>query len=125
METDKARMLGRLIGLIMLPFLFWWGWVYIENKAKDLHDNAQIVYGTVLERNSCNDYVYRGSSRRNRNNRRCSYADYEIIFQYNVNQKIFKGRGTFRKEASQAKYKVGDTVQIIYSSRNPENSQLK
>lgn len=113
METDKARMLGRLIGLIMLPFLFWWGWVYIENKAKDLHDNAQIVYGTVLERNSC------------RNNRRCSYADYEIIFQYNVNQKIFKGRGTFRKEASQAKYKVGDTVQIIYSSRNPENSQLK
>ncbi len=111
METDKARMLGRLIGLIMLPFLFWWGWVYIENKAKDLHDNAQIIDGTVLERNSCN--------------RRCSYADYEIIFQYNVNQKIFKGRGTFRKEASQAKYKVGDTVQIIYSSRNPENSQLK
>ena len=106
----------------MLPFLFWWGWVYIENKAKDLHDNAQIIDGTVLERNSCNDYVYRG---RKSNNRRCSYADYEIIFQYNVNQKIFKGRGTFRKEASQAKYKVGDTVQIIYSSRNTENSQLK
>ncbi len=115
METNKI--VSFIMAGFILGFLVWFSLANIENKAKDLHDNAQVVYGKILEKNSCR-YKRRG----------CGYDsdnDYEIVFQYNVNQKVFKGKEIFDGEASQAKYKIGDTVRIFYSSKNPENSQLK
>lgn len=138
MEEEKRRVFGYwfLVGfLLMIPFSIYIAVPRLE-RAYDLSNNKQIAYGKVLDIYSCEKkggqwhfsefldvHSKRGGIRFGAaaicNNK---YVEGAVTYQYNVNQRVFKGRETVTMLRL---YKVGDTVRITYSSKNPENSKLQ